>query len=181
MARRWIDAAELIATQGLKGRFVACSVRGLPFLLKEGMLVHFVPPTLYGPRHAYVTSVCHIGSGKYLLAFDVVQSRDEAECIVGSHCLVSRDFLPDDFDGHLHPKPQGVEGFVAQDTNLGSLGLIVEVREVPSQCLLVVDHDGAEILIPFVDEYVLGIDEEAKLVWVSAPQSLLNLNGSFEY
>ena len=48
MARRWADVAELIATQGLKGRLVARSVRGLPFLLHEGLTVHFVPPTLDG-------------------------------------------------------------------------------------------------------------------------------------
>ena len=62
MARRWADVAELIATQGLKGRLVARSVRGLPFLLSEGSAVFFVPPTLDGPRCARVRSVQHLGA-----------------------------------------------------------------------------------------------------------------------
>ena len=178
MTRRWADVAELVAAQGLKGRLVARSVRGLPFLLREGMSVDFVPPTLHGPRHARVTFLQSAGGGDYLVGFNDVCSRDDAESIVGSHCLVSRELLPDNFDELQRFDSQHVRFYCVQDKNLGTLGLIIEVREMPTQDLLVVEHNAKEILIPFVDEFVLGIDEESKVVYVNVPQGLLDLNNS---
>ena len=178
MARRWADVAELVAAQGLKGRLVARSVRGLPFLLKEGMSVDFVPPALHGPRHARVTFLQSAGGGDYIVGFDTVLSRDDAECLVGSHCLLSCELLPDDLDELLRLDSQHIQGYCAQDKNLGMLGPILEVRTMPTQDLLVVEYNGEEILIPFVDEFVLDIDEGLKVVHVNLPQGLLDLNTS---
>ena len=178
MTRRWADVAELIATQGLKGRFVARSVRGLPFLLEEGMKVDFVPPTLNGPRHVRVVSVQHTGADDYLVAFSQVEDRDTAESLVGSHCLLSREQLPDDFDDLLRADATHVSGYTAVDEELGMLGPIVDVREMPMQDLLVVEREGEEVLIPFVDEFVVDVDEDEGIVRLRVPQSLLSLNSS---
>ncbi len=180
MARRWADVAELIATQGLKGRFVARSVRGLPFLLEEGMEADFVPPTLDGPRHVRVASVQHLGGDEYLVEFSQVSDRDTAESLVGSHCLVSRSQLPDDFDELLRSDASHVDGYRVVDEATGPLGPVVEVREMPTQDLLVVEHGGAEVLIPFVNEFVREIDEDEGVVRVRVPQSLIDLNASTE-
>ena len=176
MTRRWANVAELIAAQGLKGRLVARSVHGLPFSLKEGMPVDFVPPTLHGPRHACVTFLQPTGHGDYVVGFDTVCSRDDAEEIVGSSCLVSYGFLPDDSDELLRLDSQHVQGYYTHDKNFGMLGPVIEVREMPTQDLLVVKYKGEEILIPFVDEFVLDIDEDSKVIHVNIPQSLLDLN-----
>lgn len=176
MTRRWADVAELIATQGLKGRFVARSVRGLPFLLEEGLAVDFVPPTLEGPRHVRVSFVQHAGDGEYLVDFTGVSDRDTAERLVGSHCLVARELLPDDFDELLRADAGHVSGYRVVDEALGELGPVVEVREMPTQDLLVVEHSAGEVLIPFVDEFVRDIDEDEGIVYVSVPQGLIDLN-----
>lgn len=178
MTRRWANVAELIAAQGLKGRLVARSVRGLPFLLKEGMSVDFVPPTLHGPRHARVIFLQSAGGGDYIVGFDTVHNRDDAECIVGSYCLVSRELLPNDFEELLRLDSRHVQSYRVHDENLGMLGPIIEVREMPTQDLLVVEYNHEEIFIPFVDEFVLDIDEDSKVVHVNVPQSLLDLNAS---
>lgn len=178
MTRRWADVAELIATQGLKGRFVARSVRGLPFLLEEGLAVDFVPPTLEGPRHVRVSFVQHAGDGEYLVDFTDVSDRDTAERLVGSHCLVARELLPDDFDELLRADAGHVGGYRVIDEALGELGPVVEVREMPTQDLLVVERAQGEALIPFVDEFIVGIDEDEGIVHVNVPRSLLELNST---
>lgn len=178
MTRRWADVAELIATQGLKGRFVARSVHGLPFLLEEGMEVDFVPPTFDGPRHVRVASVQHTGDEEYLVSFSKVTDRDTAEPLVGSHCLVSYNQLPEDFEELLRADAMRVSGYTAVDEELGTLGPIVDVREMPMQDLLVVERKGEEVLIPFVDEFVVNVDEDEGIVRLRVPQSLLSLNSS---
>lgn len=179
MARRWADVAELVATQGLKGRLVARSVRDLPFLLEEGMPVHFVPPTLDAPRQARVVSVQHLGGYDYLVEFDAVSNRDAAESLAGSHCLVDREFLPPDFEELLRGV-QGAVGFSVHDEAIGLVGQVVGVREMPMQDLLVVAREGEEVLIPFVDEFVLDIDEDARIVRMSLPAGLVELNARSE-
>ena len=176
MTRRWADVAELIATQGLKGRFVARAVRGLPFLLEEGMEVDFVPPTLDGPRHVSVASVQHAGDEEYLVRFVKVTDRDTAESLVGSHCLLSCDQLPDDFDDLLRADAGHVSGYRVVDEVRGMLGPVVNVREMPTQDLLVVEHEGEEVLIPFVDEFIVDIDEEDCIMHVNLPAGLIDLN-----
>lgn len=178
MTRRWADVAELIATQGLKGRFVARSVRGLPFLLEEDMEVFFVPPTLDGPRSARIRAMQHAGSEEYLVDFGEVRDRDTAELLVGSHCLVSRAQLPDDFEDLLRSDASQVGGYRVIDENLGLLGPVVDVLEMPTQDLLSVDHHGEEVLIPFVDEFVVRVDEESGVVYVNVPASLVSLNST---
>ena len=98
MSRRWADVAELVATQGLKGRLTVRPVRGLPFLLSEGLRVHFVPPTIDGPREAKVKEATHAGGHDWLVAFSGVKNLDTAEKLVGSHVIVERADLPEGFE-----------------------------------------------------------------------------------
>lgn len=177
MARRWADVAELIATQGLKGRFVARSVRGLPFLLHEGMRVSFVPPTLDGPRHVRVKSVQHTGQGDYLVEFKGVKGRDDAELVVGSHCLVSCDELPDGFDGMGAAATDRLVGYEVFDAIAGHIGTVVDITPMPTQDLLVIKRaEGeGEALVPFVDEFLVECDDAARELHLDLPSGLLDL------
>lgn len=178
MARRWADVAELIATQGLKGRFVARSVHGLPFLLCEGLAVHFVPPTLDGPRRARVHSVQHLGSGEYCVEFDKVRDRDTAELLAGSHCLVSCSDLPENFDDILHTNAEYLDGFLVIDRSLGEVGRIVDVREMPTQDLLIVEGASGEVMIPLVDEFVVEFDDDARMLTMDLPHGLIDADSA---
>ncbi|MDO4442949.1 MAG: 16S rRNA processing protein RimM [Slackia sp.] len=178
MTRRWADVAELIATQGLKGRLVARSVRGLPFLLCEGMTVDFVPPTLDGPRAARVRCVQHLGSEEYAVEFDKVRNRDTAELLAGSHCLISHDDLPDDFDDIMHANAEYLEGFLVVDRMLGEIGRIVDVREMPTQELLIVEGDEGEIMIPLVDDFIVEFDDDERVLEMDLPSGLVQFDSS---
>ncbi len=174
MARRWADVAELIATQGLKGRFVARAVRGLPFLLSEGSAVYFVPPTLDGPRKARVRSVQHLGSDEYAVEFDCVKDRDTAELLAGSHCLVARADLPENFEDIVRSSAEYLAGFVVVDETLGEIGSIVDVREMPTQDLLIVEGPYGESMIPFVEEFLVEFDDVERVVYMDLPNGLID-------
>ena len=174
MTRRWADVAELIATQGLKGRLVARSVRGLPFLLHEGITVHFVPPTLDGPRTASVRSVQHLGSQEYAVQFSGVSKRDTAELLTGSHCLVARADLPDDFEDIVRSSAEYLSGFLVVDEVLGDIGTISDVREMPAQDLLVVTAPGGEVLVPFVEDFIVEFDDAERVLYMDLPDGLVD-------
>ena len=173
MTRRWADVAELIATQGLKGRLVARSVRGLPFLLHEGLTVHFVPPTLDGPRSACVRSVQHLGSEEYAVQFGGVSKRDTAELLTGSRCLVARTDLPQDFEDIIRSSAEYLSGFLVVDELLGEIGAISDVQEMPTQDLLVVAAPGGEVLVPFVEDFIVEFDDTERIVYMDLPDGLV--------
>lgn len=176
MARRWADVAELIATQGLKGRLAARSVHGLPFLLSEGSVVHFVPPTFDGPRTARVLGVQHAGSDTYLVEFSGVKDRETSERLVGSHCLVARADLPEDFERLAQDPSAYLTGVSVHDAVLGDIGRIVEVRPMPTQDLLVVQGPYGEVLVPLVDEFTVDFDAAERVLFMSLPQGLVGLD-----
>ena len=152
---------------------------GLPFLLEEGMEVAFVPPQIDCPRSAQVRSVRPAKDGAFLVSFDTVQDRGTAQGLVGCSCLAKRDALPPDFDA-VHKRP--LEGFQVVDRALGPLGTVDEVLDNPGQRLisvtrtegLLTEGEGP-LLIPWVDEFVKEVDEEAAQVSVEVPASLLDL------
>lgn len=53
----------------------------------------------------------------------------------------------------------------------------VAINEMPGQHLLEVAREGQEgpVLIPVVDEFLEGVDEQTRCIYVNVPQGLLDL------
>ena len=63
-----------------------------------------------------------------------------------------------------------------EDAQQGLLGTIIEVDESTINTLFVVERlDGEELLVPAQEEFLLGIDQENRVVTVELPQGLLDL------
>ncbi len=181
MSRRWAEVAELVATQGLKGRFSVRPVRGLPFLLDKGLRVHFVPPTIDGPREAKVKEVTHAGGSEWLVSFSGVKDLDTAESLVGSHLVVLREDLPEDFEEGASYASERLVGFEIEDAAEGFVGEIVAVQEMPTQYLVEVERESGEhIFIPFVEDFIVDIDEAEGVISMDLPSGLVDLSKAEE-
>ena len=145
---------------------------GLPFLLEEGMEVVFVPPLLKSPKSAAVAEVSFIKDDDWFVRFEGVDSKQTAEELVGRFCLVRKADLPEGFED-MAGVP--LAGFTVVDEALGVLGTVDRLVEMPAQSLLAVASEEGEVLIPVVDEFVRGVDEESRTVTVSVPASLVEL------
>ena len=164
----WADIAVLGSVSGLKGRFVARPVRGLPFLLEEGMTVHFVPPTLRGPRTARVARAVEAAAGEWSVEFEGISDRDAAEASRGSHCLVAEADLPEGFDA-ARSREYDLIGFSVVDGRLGRIGRLAEISEMPASDMLVVEGASGDILIPAVEEMISSIDDISRTIHVTLP------------
>ena len=174
-ARPWAQVAQLISSQGLKGKFTARSVRGLPFFLEPGMEVRFVPPLLKGPRRAVVESVEEASGGDWRVSFSGIRSRETADALSGSFCLVKRSLLPEGFE-RMGAYGWEFIGCDVVDCSFGSLGQVVEVREMPTQDLLLVEGPFGEVMIPAVDEFILEVDLEDGRIETRIPSGLLSFS-----
>lgn len=185
----WTNIAALLSAKTKEGGLSVKPTEGLPFLLTEGMDVTFVPPILRFPRSSKVARVEHPAPGKYLVYFEKVTTRSDAEELEGHYCLVRTEDLPDDFDesGELQ-----VVGFLVMDSVFGELGTVARIEENPAHPLLVVEpleeqesfenqkssedqKSFSEVLIPVVDAFIDEIDEDDRIIYVSVPDGLLDL------
>lgn len=66
-------------------------------------------------------------------------------------------------------------GYTVTDTRIGYLGEITDVDETTINVLLRVDHKGEELLIPAVEELIVGADHEARGLTVALPEGLVDL------
>lgn len=170
--REWADIAVLAKAKNLQGGFVVRSAAGLPFLLEEGMEVAFVPPMLDAPRYSRVQEIVFQGND-YLVFFEDVPDRSVAEQLAGCHCLVRRASLP---EGALERASLDLSGWRVEDVAAGFSGVVTGVVENPSQTLIEVASDeGQTYLVPFVDDFIDAIDDEARVVSLHAPSGLYSL------
>ena len=66
-------------------------------------------------------------------------------------------------------------GFTVVDSERGELGKIVAVDDSTENVLFEIDHEGRELLVPAVDEFVSEIDEENRWLYMTIPEGLLTL------
>ncbi|MEG1403244.1 ribosome maturation factor RimM [Bacteroides sp.] len=67
-------------------------------------------------------------------------------------------------------------GFRMEDVQHGALGEIVDVDTTTVNTLFVVEKDGEELLVPAQEAFIVGVDQEQKLVTVDLPEGLLSLD-----
>ena len=167
----WADVA--IATSAKhkgEGLAVRCTA-GSSFLLREGMEVAFVPSVLDAPRRGVVSSVSGANGMRATVAFEGF-SPEDAEALEGCHILARRD----DFGNGEIEGAGPLFGFEVHDASEGFVGNVVGLVDNPAQALLEVERaDGAIVLVPVVDEFIAGIDEDASRIDIDAPAGLLDL------
>ncbi len=110
-----------------------------------------------------------------LLTFDEVPDRTEAERWNDRTLLLPLSELsaPEEGEIFLHALP-GMRVLLEDGAPLGE---VLRFYELPQGVVLDVVLDGAaprrEVLVPFVDDVVIAIDEEARAITVRLPDGLL--------
>ena len=125
------------------------------------------PLTLVGVR---------VHQGTYLLAFEGHPDRSAAEALRGTRLLVEDDDSDEDEPEEDAWRETDLLGLVVVLTDGTSLGEVAALHVRDVQDLLEVrTPEGGEVLIPFVEELVPEVDEEAGRVVVDPPPGLLEL------
>lgn len=148
---------------------------GLPFLLYSGLTLAVVPPVLDAPRRLTLTSFEERAENEVLAFFKEVNSLDEAEVLAGCSLLVRET----DVDMSVLEQATDLslwEGFEVYDACLGRVGEIIDIDDRALQPLLTVKtEEGREVLIPLAEELIEDINEEARAVYMTLPEGLLDL------
>lgn len=128
-----------------------------------------VPPPLL------VRSLRPVKDG-WLIAFEGVTDRTEAERWNGRHLLVPVGELPDPDPGEVFVHE--LDGMSLVDADDGrEIGPVVAHHEVPQGLLLEFRHGDVLALLPFVEEFVVEVDRVGRSIRVRLPDGLLDADG----
>ena len=109
---------------------------------------------------------------KSWIKFSGIDRREDAHKLSGLNFSISRSgFAP------LNGKEFyliDIIGCNVLDENQNNIGLVVDIMSLPAQNLIVVEINGKEVLIPFVDAHVSLFDKKENILIVKDVEGLLN-------
>ncbi len=109
-----------------------------------------------------------------LLAFEGIETRNQAETLRGAKLFIETEELDEDDDeGWYEHELVGLEARVGSQV----VGKIAALHTLPVQDLLVVETpDGKEILVPFVEQIVPEVNVADGFVLLTPPDGLFEVN-----
>ena len=122
----------------------------------------------------YVENLTFRNENSALVKFQDVDNTDLAKQFVNHDLFVPKNDLKSGADHQLNFME--IIGFDVIDNTHGQLGKVEEIINNGEQYLMRVTKKETEILVPFVDEIIDEIDEKGKVVFIDAPDGLIDLN-----
>lgn len=126
-----------------------------------------------GVLHSWTVSGMRWHSGRLLVRFAELADRTAAEAARGTvlEVVIDSDELPEDPEEFYDHQLVGLR---VEGEDGAAIGAVAGVLHGPFQDLLVIDRDGAEVLVPFVSELVPVVDVAGGRVVVSDRPGLLD-------
>jgi len=172
----YVPVGRVVKTHGLKGEVSVAVAPGLPLTSLLGIEVWIVPPPS-SARCGRIESV-RPGPKGPLVKLSGFDDLDASRAISGCDLLVREADLPSGW-----AEPVGEEDLVGrpvEDEDRGPLGTIVEVILTGANDVWVVDGPFGEILIPVIDDVVMGVDEDGGAIFVRLLDGLMPGEDEFE-
>jgi len=108
-----------------------------------------------------------------IVKLEDVDSIEQAQDILHSDLYLPLSYLPP-LSGNKFYYHE-IIGFSVIDQQHGSIGHVKGVVDLSHQAVLQVDFNNKEILIPIVDEIILGVNREKKQLEIKAPEGLIEI------
>lgn len=105
--------------------------------------------------------------------FEQISTEEEALKLKGKSLYLPLTALPklsgNEFYDHEIP------GFEVIDAVHGTIGIVIQIIDLPSNPLLQIDKEGVEILVPLQKETVQKVDRDNKYLHIQSPPGLIEL------
>lgn len=114
----------------------------------------------------------HSAGRKLIMTLANVTDRMTVDKLVGAILLVPASQLP---ESNADEQPTSdLIGYGAYTMDGDRIGIVNEVLELPASDVLQVTHDGRDVLIPLVDEFVKEIDRVERRLKIFVIEGLLD-------
>ena len=122
----------------------------------------------------FVKDIEWIAAGEGIILFEDVSTPEKAKQYAGSELFLSESEITQYFKSESKTIDYLI-GYSVLLKDKSELGHIEEIFETPGQTLLSIKHDGKEILIPFVADFVVKINKPKRELILDLPEGLVEL------
>ncbi len=159
----------VVKTHGLLGEVVIFLDVDHPELYQE---MESVLVDMNGKLVPFFIEYLQFNGDRAITAFEDIENIDDAKQLVGKNLFLPLKSLPELPDGGYY-----FHQLVDMDFYNGDqlLGKVTGVYEMPTNHLICVDHNGAEVLVPAEDEIVKEVDLSNKIIKAELPEGLLDI------
>ena len=173
--QKWIIIGKVVAAQGLKGEVRVNPSTDFPerFEVPGQRWLRFPKQT---PQSVELEKGRRIpGKSVFVVKFEHITDRNQAEAIRGTEVLVRSGDRPDLEEGEYHVSDlMGLEVFDAKTKE--KLGVVTDLFAAGQDVLQVTDDKEKKHLVPFVKEIVPVVDLVDARMEVDAPPGLFDTN-----
>ena len=108
----------------------------------------------------------------YIVKFDYVDSREQAERLVGKDLLLDKDLLDEE---DVPSELDDLRGYSVLDERTGERGELLHVDNYSGNVVFAISLLGKEILLPYSEDYVLEILPDEQSIRVHIPEDIFDL------
>ncbi|MFA6807304.1 MAG: ribosome maturation factor RimM [Bacteroidales bacterium] len=120
----------------------------------------------------YPIEAIRVNGNKAVVRFENMNQEDSLK-LIGKKLFLPLEMLPK-LEGNKFYFHE-VIGFNVIDSEKGDVGVINSIIEYPAHPLFSILYNEKEILMPIVDPIIEKVDREAKIIYIKAPQGLIDL------
>lgn len=114
-----------------------------------------------------------IQKNKAIIKFEDIDAADQAVELQSSSLYLPLDHLPA-LQGNQFYFHEIID-FSIIDVNLGPLGIVKNIYNLPHQDLIAMEYKNKEVLIPVSDNTIKSVKREKKEITVNLPEGLLDV------
>lgn len=155
-------------THGLKGHVI---LRPADHLAIDEEAIRSVFLDLNGSQVPFFIEECRPVNQGYLLKLENLDHVDASKKLIGKKAFALEEFILEDEESLNE-----FIGYAIIDERLGNIGNITEVDEKTDNVIIKVMHpSGAEIILPFNDDFIIEIDDDHKTIEFNSPEGLVEM------
>jgi 16S rRNA processing protein RimM len=121
----------------------------------------------------FITTVEWTGFNEGYILFEEVSSPEKGKQFTGTELCLSEKDISTYFKKDALSLDY-LNGYKVTDEDEGEIGIIEEVIENPGQVLLSINRNGKEIMIPFVEDFIVSLNKRKKEIVLSLPAGLIS-------
>ncbi len=160
---------QIVGVHGIKGN---CKIRSyaesLSVFQSDSVVI---VTTSDGRQKPYEINWAKPHAKAALISFKGVDTRDQAEALIGCELFIEKSRLPDPEEGSYYWFD--LIGLDVFDDDQKYLGRLESIIQTGSNDVYVVKEDGTEILIPALESVVQKIDLKNRRMQVDLPEGLV--------
>ena len=166
-----IKLGKLVKIQGKEGEMVCHFETDNPERFSNLEFIHVEINRRLIPFRVYSMEM----TGNYArISLQDVNSPEAAKELIKREVYFSHADLPQLPEKELFT--QEIIGYRVYDQDKNEIGQVMDILNKQEQSLLVVLHQGKELLIPLATELILEVGKEEKIIVIDLPEGLIELN-----